>query len=163
MGPAILRQDVGKILQPLVAAAGVEPVQQGHQNRQLLLRQLLRQPREIKDLRVDLLIPQGQALFRHIQMLAAAVLIAGQPLDVAFPLQLGGPAGHGALVLAVPAAQLALGDTGPVVDRLDHLVVRQAQTGVVEGVGHKALHVPVDFADPPLGGVHDHRLPPFLC
>ena len=95
-------------------------------------------------------------------MLAAAVLVAGQTLDVALLLQLGGPAGHGALVLAVPPAQLPLGDAGAVVDRLDHLVVRQAQTGVVEGVGHKALHVPVNFADSPLGGVHDHRLPP-LC
>ena len=131
----------------------------GDQNRNFLLRQLRRQPGEIKDLRVDLLVPQGQALVRHIQVLAAAVLVAGQALDVALLLQLGGPAGHGALVLTVPPAQLPLGDAGPVVDGLNHLIVRQAQAGVVEGVGHETLHVPVDFADPPLGGVHDHRLP----
>ena len=101
MGLGIDLQQVLELLAPLIPAAQLDAVQQGTQLRQLLGRQVRRQPFKEEGFRLHLGVAQDLALLRDEQLLPAAVLRVGAALDIALPLQLGGPAGNGALVQTV--------------------------------------------------------------
>ena len=122
-GPVIKFQQMDEFLAALVPASELEPVQKGAQDVQFLPRQTGGEPLKIEGLGLYLRIADGGALLRDIQLFPAAVLRMGPALNVAPGLQLGGPAGDGALVLAVLLTQLLLGDAGAVLDGMDHVIV----------------------------------------